>query len=59
MAHTFENIEYYLYVIVILLGILLALVVIIAGKLKIIYLYLNTISIYKIRKLSYDAMLPK
>ena len=59
MAHTFENIEYYLYVIVILLGILLALVVIIAGKLKIIYLYLNTISIYKIRKLSYVAMLPK
>ena len=59
MAHTFENIEYYLYVIVILLRILLALVVIIAGKLKIIYLYLNTISIYKIRKLSYDAMLPK
>ena len=59
MAHIFENIEYYLYVIVILLGILLALVVIIAGKLKIIYLYLNTISIYKIRKLSYDAMLPK
>ena len=32
MAHTFENIEYYLYVIIILLGILLALVIIIAGK---------------------------
>ena len=39
MAHTFENIEYYLYVIVILLGILLALVVIIAEKGK-LYTYI-------------------
>ena len=39
MVHTFENIEYYLYVIVILLGILLALVVIIAGKGK-LYTYI-------------------
>ena len=39
MLHTFENIEYYLYVIVILLGILLALVIIIAGKGK-LYTYI-------------------
>ena len=39
MADTFENIEHYLYVIVVLLGIILAIVIIICGKGK-LYSYI-------------------